>query len=247
MDISEVALRAQVAWLRHLADGGFDRISAGDGFAVATGLDSNSENGAVGSARELPELVDWLRERAVPASVIVTGPPDPATTTWLIDQGLHPDRTGNNMGRRLDEAPSPPSAEWPISEVTDVRALRENQSVYAEDGWWPEPAGLDRRVEVAARLGFGPGRPIRHWTAHHEGVPVGAATSFQFGDTVLLAACCVAAPWRRRGIGTALTQRRLAGSAVQAVVFPTQDGYHLHHSLGFELAPAHPDRCFYLP
>lgn len=46
MDISELALRAQVAWFRGLAASGFPQTSAGEGFAVSTGLASNTENGA---------------------------------------------------------------------------------------------------------------------------------------------------------------------------------------------------------
>lgn len=260
MDISELALRAQAAWFRGLAAAGFAQISAGDGFAVSTGLDSNTENGAViapsvvDDPRESDALLAWLREKAGPASVLVTGPPAPEATARLIDRGLVPERTGNNMGRLLagfdPDAARPAAPGWQIGEVTDAEALRQNQRVYADDGWWDESGELDRRVEIAARLGFGPGRPIRHWTACHQGVPVGAATSFQFDDAVLLVHCCVATRWRRQGIGTALTRVRLAEAArrgaVQAVLFPSPDGYHLHHSLGFELAPVHPNRCFYL-
>jgi GNAT superfamily N-acetyltransferase len=260
VDISELALRAEVAWFRGLAAGGFAQTSAGDGFAVSTGLDSNTENGAViapsvlGSSPELDALLVWLREQAVPASVLVTGPPEPEATARLIDRGLEPECTGYNMGRLLagfdPGVATLPAPEWQISEVTDAQALRQNQRVYADDGWWDESGELDHRVEVAARLGFGPGRPIRHWTACHQAVPVGAATSFQFDDAVLLVHCCVATRWRRHGIGTALTRIRLEAAAcqgaVQAVLFPSPDGYHLHHSLGFELAPVHPNRCFYL-
>ncbi|MEU4623451.1 GNAT family N-acetyltransferase [Actinoplanes sp. NPDC023801] len=259
MDISGMALRAQVAWFRHLAARGFAQISTGDGFAVSTGLDSNTENGAVIGASmpdsaELDTLLGWLRAKAVPASVLVTGTPEAELTARLIAQGLHPERTGNNMGRLLPgfdtEAADPAVREWQILEVNDVPDLRRNQRVYAEDGWWDEPGELDRRVETAARLGFGRGQPIRHWTACHQGVPVGAATSFQFDDGVWLVHCCVAKPWRRHGIGTALTRVRLAAAtrrgAVRAVTFPSPDGYHLHHSIGFELAPIHPGRCFYL-
>jgi GNAT superfamily N-acetyltransferase len=259
VDISELALRAQVAWFRGLAASGFPQISAGEGFAVSTGLASNTENGAVicpsvlGNPHELDVLLVWLRERAVPASVLVTGPLDPEATAHLIDRGLEPEQTGNNMGRLLagrDAGIAGRLSGWLTSEVTDARALRENHRVYADDGWWDEPGELDHHVEIATRLGFGPGRPIRHWTAHHQGVPVGAATSFQFDDAVLLAHVCVAAPWRRQGIGTALTRDRLAAAvsqgAVQAVLFPSPDGYHLHHSLGFGLAPVHPNRWFYL-
>ncbi|MEU4690589.1 hypothetical protein [Actinoplanes sp. NPDC023714] len=34
--------------------------------------------------------------------------------------------------------------------------------------------------------------------------------------------------------------------AVQAVLFPSPDGFHLHRSLGFTSVPVRPDRCFYL-
>ncbi|XVU28010.1 GNAT family N-acetyltransferase [Actinoplanes sp. CA-054009] len=247
MDTSELAVRAQMAWLRGLAAAGFAQISAGNGLAVSTGLDSNTENGAVvtpsTAPRDVDVLVDWLRDKGVPASVLVTGPPSPALTTQLIGRGLEPERTGNNMGRLVSSFEASPS----ISEVTDAQQLRRNQRLYADDGWWTDH---DQRVEVAARLGFGPTHPIRHWTAIHEGTPVGAATSFQFDDAVLLVHSCVAADQRRRGIGTALTRTRLTAAAgrgaAQAVLFPTPDGYNLHHSLGFELTPVHPDRCFYL-
>jgi len=260
VDISELALRAQVAWLRTLATGGFPQIGAGDGFAVSTGLDSNTENGAViapsvlDNPYDLDALVGWLRRQAVPASVLVTGPLERKATARLIDRGLEPERTGNNMGRLLaafdPEATGLPAPGWQISEVTDAQALRQNHRVYADDGWWDEPGELDHRVEVSTRLGFGPGRPIRHWTARHQGVAVGAATSFQFDDAVFLVHCCVATRRRRQGIGAALTRVRLAAAArqgaVQAVLSPSPDGYHLHHSLGFDLAPVRPDRWFYL-
>ena len=260
MDISEWALRAQVAWFRGLAAGGFPQVSAGDAFAVSTGMDSNTENGAViapsvlDNPRELDALLTWLREKAVSASVLVTGPLEPEAAARLIGRGLEPEKTGNNMGRLLagfdPHAAGPPAPRWQISEVTDAQALRQHHRVFADDGWWDEYGELDRRVEIAARLGFGPGRPIRHWTACHQGVSIGAATSFQFDDAVQLVHCCVAARWRRQGIGTALTRARLAAAArqgaVQAVLFPSPDGYHLHHSLGFGLAPVHPHRWFYL-
>jgi hypothetical protein len=260
VDISEVALQAQVAWFRGLAAGGFPQISAGDGFAVSTGLDSNTENGAVIAAavldnpHDLAALLVWLRDKAVPASVLVTGPLEPEATARLIDRGLEPERTGNNMGRLLagfdSDAAGLSAPGWQISEVTDVQALRQSYRVYADDGWWDEPSELDHRVEIAARLGFGPRRPVRHWTACYQGVPVGAATSFQFDDAVLLLHCCVATRCRRHGIGTALTRVRLAAAAcqgaVQAVLFPSPDGYHLHHCLGFGLAPVRPNRWFYL-
>jgi hypothetical protein len=260
VDISEVALRAQEAWFRGLAAAGFPQISAGDGFAVSTGLESNTENGAViaPSVLETPHTLDallvWLREKAVPASVLVTGPLEAEATARLIERGLEPELTGDDMGRLLSgfdlDAAGLSVPGYQISEVTDAQALRQNYRVYADHAWWDEAGELDHRVETGVRLGFGPGRPIRHWTAYHQGVSVGSATSFQFDDAVLLAHCCVASRRRRHRIGTALTRVRLAAAAgqgaVRAVLFPTPDGYHLHHFLGFDLAPVHPNRWFYL-
>ena len=65
-----MAPRAQVAWFHGLAAGGLPQISAGDGFAVSTGLDSNTDNGAViapsvlDNSHELDALLVWLREKA---------------------------------------------------------------------------------------------------------------------------------------------------------------------------------------
>jgi len=62
----------------------------------------------------------------------------------------------------------------------------------------------------------------------------------------LLRRSTVASP----GFGSAPTRVKLAVAAgqgaVQAVVFPSPNSCHLHHFLGFELAPVLPDRCFYL-
>ena len=256
-----MALTAQAAWLRCLAAADYPQVVTGGGFAVATGSASNFENGAVITPSvldrpgELEVLVAWLRDQAVPASVIVTAPPSPAAVAQLLDQGLTPENTGNDMGRRLNDADAHPGElaadRWQITEVIDETALRENHGVYAADGWWDEPGdGLEHHLQRAARLGYGPGRPVRHWTAFHQQIPVGAATSFVFVDTVLLAYCCVSATWRRHGVGTALTRVRLAAAvnqgAVQGVLFPSPDGYQLHRTLGFDLMPVHPNRCFYL-
>jgi hypothetical protein len=88
------------------------------------------------------------------------------------------------------------------SEVTDSAALPDGFRVYR-----PMAGGTSRRsstapspspAELLGRLGqrdgdlrFGPGEPMRHRVAHHEHRPVGATTSFLFGDAVLLVRCLV--------------------------------------------------------
>lgn len=262
MDVAELALQAQTAWFRGLLDSGFDRLTTGAGFAVSTGLASNSENGAVIDPElldrldEVDALLSWLRDRAVPASVITTGPLTPAAIAVLLERELEPDNTGNVMGRLLSDFQAgvpmdrSPVRGLQIREVVDLPELRENHRVYAEDGWWEAPGDLDRHLQVAVQCGFGPGRPIRHWTAYDQQTAVGAVTCFRFDDAVLLVSCCVAEPWRRRGVGSALTRVSLTAAAAQgaarAVLGPSSDGYHLYDSLGFHLAPAHPHRWFYL-
>jgi GNAT superfamily N-acetyltransferase len=262
VDTAELALRAQTAWFRGLVDSGFDQLTTGAGFAVSTGLASNSENGAVigpsllDRLDQFDALLVWLRDKAVPASVIATEQLEPDAIAVLLERDLEPDNTGNDMGRLLTDfqagAPVDGSSfpDLHVREVIEVCELRENQCVYAEDGWWEEPGELDRHLEVAVRCGFGPGRAIRHWTAYHQQTPVGAATCFQFDDAALLVSCCVLEPWRRRGIGAALTRTSLTAAArhgaVQAVLGPSPEGYHLYHSLGFHLMPTRPNRWFYL-
>lgn len=260
MDIGEAALDAQVEWFAHLAARGCAQLSVAHGFAVSSGLTSNTENGAVVSPAildrpaELDQLLTWLHDRTEAASVIVTGPLAPAAVAQLERRGLDPENTGNDMGRVLRTADTTGPIGSPegiqVSEVTDSAALPDGFGVYQADGWWDEPEEFDRAVALACRLGFGPGQPIRHWVAHHERRLVGAATSFVFGDTVLLVRCLVVPESRRRGVGTALTRARLAAAAHDgarsAVLSPSPDGYQLHHALGFDLRSTPRNRWFYL-
>jgi len=81
-----------MAWFRGLAASGFPQTSVGGGFAVSTGLASNTENGAVISPslldnpHELDALLGWLRKKAVPAAVLPTGPVEPEATVQLVDR-----------------------------------------------------------------------------------------------------------------------------------------------------------------
>jgi GNAT superfamily N-acetyltransferase len=252
VDVGEVVLRGQVAWFRELVACGCDALAVDGGFAVASGVGSNTENGAVASPAigpgELDRLVTWLRRRDLPASVIVTGRAEAGVVRGLTDRGLRAESGGNEMGRPLTGADGVEPPPGMVNEVIDRAALRDSYRVYAADGWFDGPGELDLQIGLADRLGFG--RRVRHWVARHDGAAVGAATSFRFGDTIALVKCCVALPFRRRGIGTALTRARLAAAqrdgAVRAVVSPSPDGYQLHRFLGFELAPVPPDRWFYL-
>jgi len=138
----------------------------------------------------------------------------------------------------------------PISEVTDRAALPDGFRVYH-----PMAGEMNRRSSTApspspAGSDSGPANRCGTGVAHHEHRPVGAATSFVIGDTVLLVRCLVVPEFRRRGVGTALTRARLAAAAHdgarRAVLSPSPDGYHLHLALGFDLVASPRNRWFYL-
>jgi GNAT superfamily N-acetyltransferase len=240
MDVGEAALRAQAEWFWTLAASGFELLAVDGGFAVATGLDSNTENGAVIAPEiaarpgELDRLLAWLHRRGVPASIVASGPLDGPAVAALTARGLVPDNTATDMGLTLTGpatptgsagggGPATPAAAAVgsgrvaagggvvVGEVLGSEELLDSLAVYVEDGWY-------RADEVAAvhaaavQVGFGPRHAVRHWVARRDGGVVGAATSFRFGTGVALVRCCVRKAARRRGIGTALSRARLEGA-----------------------------------
>jgi GNAT superfamily N-acetyltransferase len=274
MDVGEAALRAQAEWFWTLAAAGFELLAVDGGFAVATGLDSNTENGAVIAPEitarpgELERLLAWLRRRGVPASIVASGPLDGPAVAALTARGLVPDNTGTDMGLALTGpatrtgsagggGPASPAGSGRVAvgggvvvgEVLNPDELLDSLAVYVEDGWYR--ADEVAAVQAAAvQVGFGPRHAVRHWVARRDGGLVGAATSFRFGTGVALVRCCVRKAARRGGIGTALSRARLeaavADGATHAVVAPSADGFRLHRSLGFVAVRVPPDRRFYL-
>jgi GNAT superfamily N-acetyltransferase len=260
VDVAEGVLKGQAEWFRLLADRGCPHLQADAALAVTSGLFSNTENGIVVSSRAAAtletviELVRWVTERHVPASLVLTDVVGDDVVECLIDAGLTPENAGHEMGMPLvpDALPAfSVNRNVDIREVSDELTLCDGLRVLDEDGWFDEPGEYERRRVVAARVGYGAGSPVRHWVAYRGSRPVGMATSFRFCDTVVLAHCCVAEDQRRRGIGTALTSARLEAAyrsaARLAVLSPSPDGYELHRSLGFTLVDSPQDRWFYLP
>jgi len=259
VDVGELVLGAQAAWFRLLAERGAAHVEVDGGLAVASGLPSNTENGAVvvpgvlDRPGDLDLLLGFLRSRAVPASLLLERAVDAQHVHALTGRGLRPENAGHEMRRaltRADAAGHPPPAGVDVREVTDDVQLRDGLRVYDGDGWFEEPGELDGHHELATRVGYGPCGPVRHWVAHRESQPVGAASSFLVGDTVVLVRCCVLAAHRRLGVATSLTQARLAAAAAQgarqAVLSPSPEGARLHEALGFALVASRPDRWFYL-
>lgn len=84
-----------------LRDAGFQSFTAGGGFAVSTGLASNTENGVVMSRATLAEneaaetLVAWITSREVPASCLLIQPVEPELRPRLIRRGITPENSGH--------------------------------------------------------------------------------------------------------------------------------------------------------
>lgn len=154
MGVGETSLRGQVAWFRHLGACGHPRLAVDGGFAVATGLLSNTENGVVaapdllGQPARLDLLLGWLRSRGVPGSLIMTEPITTELAQLLVQRGLVAENNGHVMGRALQQNSDQSVASrdvWEVSEVVDLPALRDSLSVYRADGWFEDPAELERR------------------------------------------------------------------------------------------------------
>jgi GNAT superfamily N-acetyltransferase len=251
----ELAWAAHAGYLRLLATSPLaERRPCGDGLAVITGVESNSENGVVCSRLErdvdadaaIAETLSWLRD--APSQWLLADPVSPADLRErLVAAGARPERTGVVMGATLDrltlDDEPPPGLE--LVPVRDEAALR----AWAQVVEPAEPRA--HAVEVLASLGLGAQAPLQHRLALRDGVVVGAASFFAHGDTVLGQHLTVAATERRAGIGRALAQacarEALAAGARVAVVEPTPDTVAFHRLLGFALRAWPRDRSFYLP
>jgi ankyrin repeat protein/GNAT superfamily N-acetyltransferase len=251
----ELAWAAHAAYLRLLATSPLaERRPCGDGVAVITGVESNSENGVLCSRLErdvdadatIAETLAWLRD--APSQWLLADPVSPADLRErLVAAGARPERTGVVMGAVLDRVTlddePPPGLE--LVAVRDEAALR----AWAQVVEPAEPRA--RAVQVLASLGLDAEAPLQHRLARRDGVVVGAASFFAHGDSVLGQRLAVAATERRAGIGRALAQacarEALAAGAGIAVVEPTPDTVAFYRLLGFALRPWPRDRTFYLP
>ena len=252
----DLAWAAQAAYLRLLAASPLAECRpCGDGVAVITGVDSNTENGVVCSrlanadaGTTIAETLRWLADRDAPSQWLVADPVDPADLRdRLVAAGARPERSGVVMGAALDrialDDPAPPGVE--IAPVRGAQTLH----AWAQVGEPAEPQA--RAVEVLRSLGLGHDAPLQHRIARRDGAVVGAASFLLDGDTVLGQLLAVLAPERRGGVGRALVQacarEALAAGARVAVVAPTPDTVAFYQLLGFALRAWPRDRSFYLP
>jgi len=249
----ELGRQAEQAYLRLLATSPLaESRTGGDGVAVVTGLQSNTENGVVCSRIDgdvdatIADTLRWLGDAW--AQWLLADAVSPSDLRErLVAAGARPERTAVVMGAVLDrlalDDPPPPGLE--IVAVRDEAALR----AWADVAELGEPRA--RAVEVLASLGLGADAPLQHRLARRDGEVVGAASFLLHGETVLGQQLAVVATERRAGIGRALVQgvahEAMAAGARVALVSPTPDTIAFYRLLGFALRPWPRDRSYYVP
>src|SRR4051794_13783307 len=243
----EHALEAQAAYLAALAPAGETRSREGL-LAVRTGVWSNTENGVVANDADDGEIAELLALLdGVPGSWNALDPA-PGLAERLVRAGCRPERSGNDMGARLDrvEIPAGPG-DVSVVEVAGARSAEEWLDVAEACGWIEDRADRERRGRTLLECG----RELAAYVARRGGRPVGMARALYVPPLAALVDLAVLPAERRRGIGRALAGARVEEARRRgcelAVLAPSPDGYELYRTLGFELEPPLPDRWFYLP
>jgi ankyrin repeat protein len=247
---AELEWAASAAYLRHLATSPLARTrQCGDGFAVITGVEDNTENGVVCSRLDgaVEEVVEWMR--GIPAQWLTA---DGALRDRLVAAGASPERTAVVMGAELERiADGAPPAGVTIEPVRDAAALAEWMAIAGEAALGASAAKRDRRAAIVASLGLGADAPLQLRLARRNGRAIAIASYFMDGDTVLGQHLGVLGAERRGGVGRALAQacarEARAAGARHAVLGPTQETIAFHRLLGAVLRPALWERAFYLP
>jgi ankyrin repeat protein len=251
---AELEWAAEAAYLRYLATSPLAQTRpCGDGFAVVTGIEDNTENGVVCSSADdatIAATLAWLADRRAPARWLLADPVTPSDLRdRLVAAGASPERTAVTMGADLDhltlDTPRPPAlAIVAVRDAATLAAWRDvAQACLFDDA--------DARARLLESLGLGEDAPVQHRLATRGGRAIAAAAFFLHGDTVLGQHIGVLAPERRSGVGRALAQsigrEARAAGARTIVLGPTPDTIAFHRLLGGVLRPALRDRAFYLP
>ena len=248
---AELAWSAEAAYLRILSSSPLaETRPCGDGFAVTTDIDDNTENGVVCDRADddaIAEALAWLAERRAPAQWFVGGSSDLGGR--LVAFGASPERTGVVTGAELDRlaldgAPPPGITIVAVRDAATLAAWRDVARECLFDD-------ADERARVLESLGLGEDAPAQHRIAMRDGRAVGAASFLLDGETLYGQHLGVLAPERRAGIGRALVEHALrearSAHAKVAVLGPTPETIAFYRLLGFVLRPYLRDRSFYLP
>lgn len=212
---------------------------------VITGVDSNDYNGvlwarlsAVEADHHVPALIQQFRDRRLPALWHLdpaSQPPDLAVR--LSHLGCLRLPPGVCMAAPLHtltgEIPTHPGLT--IERVTTLVDLADWIDVWTQG----DEESRTPREQLYACLGLNGSQPLRHYLARLDGQPVGVSQLFLGHHAAGLYCVAVLPPFRRCGIGSALTLTPLrdaqaAGYAI-GVLGPSPEGQPMYRRLGFEL------------
>jgi ankyrin repeat protein/GNAT superfamily N-acetyltransferase len=248
---AELAWAAEAAYLRILASSPLVQTRPiGDGFAVISGIEDNTENGVVCDRADddaIAEALAWLGARGAPAQWLVGDSSELGAR--LVAAGASAERTAVVMGAQLDRL----ALDAPPPKGVTIVAVREAATLAG----WRDVAGeclfddADDRARLLESLGLGEDAPVQHRVALRDDRPVAVTSFLLHGETVFGQHLGVLAPERRAGVGRALAEHALrearAAGAKVAVLGPTPDTIAFHRLLGFVLRPYLGDRSFHLP
>ncbi len=180
---------------------------------------------------DVAQSLALMRKHNVPGTWHVTG--DDALCDRLIAHGFADGGADIGMAATIAElnpAPSPAT----VTEVTTPDALAIFTDVLAE-GFGEGPREARWVGEMYARIGYGPGKPWRHYLAHLDNEPVATATALTTGDTCGIYFVFTRDRARRRGIGAAVTRHALIESGASlGVLGASAMGEPVYRRLGFE-------------
>jgi len=132
-------------------------------------------------------------------------------------------------------APAPPGLA--ITPVQDARELQDWLRPVAE-GFGFAPNMASATYGLYAGLGFGPRRPLQHFAGRLRGEVVSSGSLYVTGDVAGLYCIATSPPYRRQGIGTAMTLALLRAAQARgcrlAVLYATALGASLYRRIGFE-------------
>ncbi len=251
---SSAALAAQASYYSFLRSSPFVETRAvGDGFAVISGICSNTENGVVASTateKDVDSTLAWFREREVPAMWLNA---NASVSRQLVLAGARRDVGGVDMGADLRELELPRALPPQGVRIEPARTLAQLEAVLSimrRHNLFDGAADERRAREVFASLGLTDGCALQHYLATHQGEPVGMATAHFTESIVLLQHVVVIASCRRQGLGRALAvvrlQEALARGCRAAVLGPTPESEALYQPLGFTVTPGR-ETIVYLP
>ena len=254
--LADLELELQAELFEHLATSPAAEVRRdGGALAVATGARANTLNGVVCSGLAgdadavIADLVAWFGRRRLPASWVCPELGDLRDS--LVVAGCREETSAVQIAFGLDAVPAAPTGLVEVDTVLSEPELAQWLDLAEACGWFE--SSDERRALETLKLSFGfdARRPWVDYVARADGRPVGFATAFFGRRALLLDAVGVRSEDRRRGVGTALVQARLADARRRglslAALGPSPDGARLYAALGLVPTPVAPGRWFYLP